>query len=96
MLAGILATASTQRTVGTGAVLLAAYALGLALPFLLLTRSVIAGNRRPARWLTRRGRTVERVGGVLLIGMGLAIATGGWTVLMSGLLSLYARLGLPI
>ncbi len=94
VLAGILATAATQATVSRGALLLALYAAGLGLPFLLLARSVTRGRMRLG-WLRRHGRHIEVAGGVLLVAMGIAIATGGWTVLMSRMLVWYAQLGWP-
>ena len=43
----------------------------------------MARGRGPLRWLQRHSRRIEIVGGVLLVGMGVAMMTGGWTVLMS-------------
>lgn len=94
VLAGILATAATEASVERGAALLMLYALGLALPFLWLAGAVSRGGGKLA-WLRRNSRRVEIAGGVLLVGMGVAVATGGWTVLMSRMLSWYARLGWP-
>ena len=94
VLAGILATAATETSIQRGAVLLLLYALGLALPFLWLAGAVSRGHARLA-WLRRNSRRIEVVGGVLLVGMGVAVATGGWTVLMSRMLSWYARVGWP-
>lgn len=94
VLAGILATAATEPSVGRGAALLMLYALGLALPFLWLAGAVSRGGGKLA-WLRRNSRRIEIAGGVLLVGMGVAVATGGWTALMSRMLSWYARLGWP-
>ena len=94
VLAAVLATAATETTVGRGALLLLLYALGLALPFLWLAGAVSRGQDRLG-WLRRNSRRIEVGGGVLLVGMGVAVATGGWTVLMSRMLSWYARVGWP-
>lgn len=94
VLAGILATAATEASVERGALLLLLYALGLALPFLWLAGAVSRGRGKLA-WLRRNSRRIEVAGGVLLVGMGIAVATGGWTVLMSRMLSWYARFGWP-
>ncbi|TFV66503.1 UNVERIFIED_ORG: cytochrome C biogenesis protein [Bacillus sp. AZ43] len=94
VLASILATAAGTATVGRGALLLLAYSLGLGLPFLLVARAMARG-RGPLRWLQRHSRRIEIVGGLLLVGMGVAMMTGGWTVLMSRMLAFYARLGWP-
>ena len=94
VLASILATAAGTGTVGRGALLLLAYALGLGLPFLLLARAMARGGVRLG-WLRRNSRRIEVAGGILLVVMGVAMMTGGWTVLMSRMLSFYARLGWP-
>ena len=94
VLASILATAAGAGTVGRGALLLLAYALGLGLPFLLLARAMARGSARLG-WLRRNSRRIEVAGGILLVVMGIAMMTGGWTVLMSRMLAFYARLGWP-
>lgn len=94
VLASILATAAGTATVGRGALLLLAYSLGLGLPFLLVARGMVRGHRTLG-WLQRHSRRIEIAGGVLLIGMGVAMMTGGWIVLMSRMLAFYARLGWP-
>lgn len=94
VLASILATASTQTSVARGALLLACYAVGLSLPFLVIARGLVRG-RRTWSWLVHHTRRIEVAGGVLLIGMGIAISTGGWTILMSRMLGWYARFGWP-
>ena len=94
VLASILATAAGTGTVGRGALLLLAYSLGLGLPFLLLARGMARGGGRLS-WLRRHSRRIEIAGGLLLVAMGVAMMTGGWTALMSGMLAFYARLGWP-
>lgn len=94
VLASILTTAAGTATVGRGALLLLAYSLGLGLPFLLLARGMARGGGRLG-WLRRHSRRIEVAGGILLVGMGVAMMTGGWTVLMSRMLAFYARLGWP-
>lgn len=94
VLASILATAAGSATIARGALLLLAYSLGLGLPFLLVARGIVRGRGR-SQWLRRNSRRIEIIGGVLLIGMGLAMMTGGWTVLKRRMLAGYARLGWP-
>jgi cytochrome c-type biogenesis protein len=94
VLASILATAATTTTVTRGALLLVAYSLGLGAPFLLLAAGVARGRVRTG-WLRRHARRIEIVGGLVLVAMGIVMMTGGWTVLMSRMLALYARLGWP-
>ncbi|MPY81182.1 MAG: cytochrome C biogenesis protein [Actinophytocola sp.] len=94
VLASILATAATTTTLTRGTLLLLAYSLGLGVPFLLLAVGLARGRDKLA-WLRRNTRRIEIFGGVVLVIMGIAVATGGWTVLMSELLGVYTRLGWP-
>ena len=94
VLAGVLATAATTATVAQGAVLLAAYSVGLGLPFLGLAVAVARGGGRLV-WIRRHTRKLEILGGLLLAVMGLAVMSGDWTQLMSRMLAFYARLGWP-
>lgn len=94
VLAAILSTAATTTTASWGAVLLLAYSAGLGVPFVLLATGLSKGKHRFG-WLRRNSRRIEIAGGVLLAGMGVAILTGGWTVLMSRVLAFYAQIGWP-
>ncbi|MBW3658620.1 MAG: cytochrome c biogenesis protein CcdA [Actinobacteria bacterium] len=94
VLAGILATAATEASISRGAALLFVYGLGLAVPFLWLAHAVSHG-RGKLSWVRRHAPRLEKVGGALLVVMGIAVATGGWTVLMSRMLAWYARIGWP-
>lgn len=94
VLASILATAATTATITRGALLLFTYSLGLGVPFVLLAIGMAKGHVRLG-WLRRNARRIEIFGGVLLVAMGIAVMTGGWTVLMSNMLGFYARLGWP-
>jgi cytochrome c-type biogenesis protein len=66
----------------------------LGLPFLLLAAGMSTGRDRLG-WLRRHSRRIEIAGGAVLVAMGAAGMTGGWTALMSRMLSVYARLGWP-
>jgi cytochrome c-type biogenesis protein len=69
ILASILALSSTQRSLQTGVLLLLVYGLDLAAPFLAVGfgfARTVASFRR----VQRHYRTIERVAGLLLIGMG--------------------------
>ncbi|MGH3520302.1 MAG: cytochrome c biogenesis CcdA family protein [Haloechinothrix sp.] len=94
VLASILVTAATTATVTSGALLLLVYSLGLGVPFLLLAAGMTRGGTGSG-WLRRHARRIEIFGGIVLVAMGIAMMTGGWTALMSGMLSFYARLGWP-
>jgi cytochrome c-type biogenesis protein len=77
-LGSILTAASVQGTVGKGALLLAFYSAGLAVPFLL---TAVAFGRATAafRWLRDRWTVVTAVSGLVLIGMGVLLLTGELT-----------------
>lgn len=74
VLASILALASSARTMAAGAWLLAAYAAGLAVPFLVTAAAL--GRMRV--WFTRLGphlKRVEQASGALLVGIGIMLYT---------------------
>jgi len=92
--AGLLATAAASRAAAAGAGLLAVYAAGLAVPFLLLAWAVARGGAgvEPAR---HHHQTLARLGGALLVVVGLAMAAGAWTRLFAPLVRLFVRSGWP-
>lgn len=81
VLAAVLAVAASEQTVATGAGLLAVYALGLGVPFLIaaLAMGPFVGFLR--RFRSHLG-TVEKVMGGLLVLTGIAFLTG-WTANVS-------------
>jgi cytochrome c-type biogenesis protein len=74
ILAGVLAMAATQETVGQGVALLGVYSLGLGLPFIATSLAV---NRflNVFSHVKKHMRTVEIVAGVLLVAVGVLVAT---------------------
>jgi len=80
ILAGILALAGSQDTVGQGVQLLAVYSLGLGVPFmataLMINRFFSALGR-----IRRHYHTIELVSGALLVIIGLLIFTNRFTVI---------------
>src|SRR5947208_5008936 len=72
---GAILTLLLNESVGSGAVLLVAYALGLGVPFLRLAGG-IGWARQIARWLTAHIRVVNLAGGTLVIAMGLVLVSG--------------------
>lgn len=82
MLAAILMLAGAEASLGRGAALLAAYAAGIGIPFV-----VAAAFTGPfVRWAVRARRRldlVEKASGVLLIATGIAFLSG-WMPLLSG------------
>jgi cytochrome c-type biogenesis protein len=92
VLAGVLFVAGTEDTVARGALLLATYAAGLGLPFLLsalLLDRAVAGLARLRRWIP----TFERATGALLVGTGLLFLTGRLNELSFWLLETFPVLG---
>ncbi|SFK18221.1 cytochrome c biogenesis CcdA family protein [Methylocapsa palsarum] len=91
ILAAILAVAASEETVGKGATLLAAYSLGLGVPFFLAALAI-----EPfIRWIKRFKRyfgVLERVVGVLLVATGIAFLTGSVQDLSSWLLQTFPGL----
>jgi cytochrome c-type biogenesis protein len=91
-LGAILAAAGTESTVGRGAVLLAFYAAGLAVPFILsaVAFASIAGF---FRFFRRHYVVITVLSGAVLVAMGLLLFTGELTRLNSEALSLMDDLG---
>ena len=76
-LAAILALSLGGGSAARGALLAAVFCVGLGLPFLLVALG-LERSRRATRWLTRHRVGVLRVGGGLLVVLGLALVTGVW------------------
>ena len=94
VLATILATASVTGTAWWGGTLLALYSLGLGLPFIGLALGFDRAQGSLG-WLRRHAHIVERVGGVLLVGVGLLFVTGRWQPLFRPMQRWFAELGWP-
>ncbi|CAM2841915.1 cytochrome c biogenesis CcdA family protein [Prescottella defluvii] len=80
-LAGVISVASGTEgaTAARGVALIVAYCLGLGLPFVL----VALGSARALRgvgWLRRHTRTIQVIGGIMLVAVGIALVTGAWDV----------------
>jgi cytochrome c-type biogenesis protein len=74
ILAGVLVLAAQQDTVGQGVTLLAAYSLGLGIPFIATGLAINRFLNLFAR-LKNHMKMVEIVAGVLLVGVGVLVAT---------------------
>ncbi len=94
VLGGLLAVAAAGGSAAAGAALLAVYAAGLAVPFLLLAFAVSRGHRGIGL-LRRHHRPLAWLGGALLVAMGLAMVAGWWTRLFGPLIGLFSRSGWP-
>ncbi len=92
-LGAILTAASTEDTVGEGGVLLAFYALGLAVPFILsaLAFSTFSGV---FKFFRNHFRAITLVSGVVLIVMGVLLYTNELTRLNSEALQAMDDLGI--
>lgn len=75
VLSAILLLAADSQTAGVGAILLAIYALGLGIPFLLVAGLVDLATPLLRR-LNRHLRVVSILGGVLLVVMGFLLLVG--------------------
>jgi cytochrome c-type biogenesis protein len=75
ILGSILMLAANSGSAGEGAALLAAYSMGLGVPFLLVAALFgrVAGM---LKWLNRHALVIARVSGSVLMLLGAAIATG--------------------
>lgn len=76
-LGAILGFAASAPTVGSGLLLLLAYAGGLAVPFILVLVA-LRRFRRLAAWLGERHRAVDVVTGTLVVGVGVLVFTGAF------------------
>lgn len=88
VLGAILTTSAVSATVTQGIVLLAAYSLGLAIPFL---GAAVFTDRLVGRLKTlgRIGRRLEIGAGAVVVAMGVAIVTGGLTTFSYWLLETF-------
>lgn len=93
VLAGILVLAGSRGTAAEGAMLLAAYSLGLAVPF-VLAGALFTRSMRVFRWLRDRYRLLEIVGGAVLVALGLLLFFGRFYVLRVSVNRLFELVGL--
>jgi cytochrome c-type biogenesis protein len=94
-LAAVLALSLSTAGAGRGAVLSFAYSIGLGLPFLLAALGVQRISRVFA-WARRHAGVVMRLGGALLIVVGLLQVTGMWASLIVRLQVLVADWQTPL
>ncbi|GAA2617872.1 cytochrome c biogenesis CcdA family protein [Paractinoplanes durhamensis] len=84
----VIALATTSGQTSRAATLALAYSLGLGIPFVLFglffqkLLGVFRAIRRNSRWVTR-------IGGALLIAVGIALITGGWNHFLVWLLTTF-------
>lgn len=82
VLGAILTLALNNAALGQGALLLTAYSAGLAIPF-LLAATQIAWVSNALRRYSKVSFYVERVTGIMLIGLGLLLLSGRFSTLAS-------------
>ena len=78
ILGAILSLAANEADVARGTTLLAAYALGLGLPFLLVA-AYFPNLKGLMAWMRRHMERIERIMGLLLWTVGLLMLTGKFT-----------------
>lgn len=92
ILGSVLLLASSTATIGQGAVLLAVYSVGLAVPFLVIAFGVgqaTATVRRLSRWIP----IVSRIGGLFLLFLGILLLSNHMEVWMGWAYQHFPQLG---
>ncbi len=82
ILASVITVAATSEV--SGGLLMSVYALGFALPFLLLAYTL--GS---VRWLQKYSEWTSRIGGAVMVVMGLLLLTGRMTLITAWLIRLF-------
>ena len=83
-LTAVLTLSASTGTVARGAILAFVYALGLGVPFLFVSLGFSAAMRAFA-FARRHAHLVTRIGGAMLVCVGLLEVTGAWFVFMDWL-----------
>ena len=89
-LASVQALAFQESSAARGAILSLGYCLGLGLPF-IASGLFLDKSQKLIKLLVKRGNLVSRIGGALLILIGLLQLTGLWTDLMIEMRSLISN-----
>ena len=83
-LTAVLALSASTGTAARGAMLAFVYALGLGIPFLLVALGFQVAMRASA-FARRHARLITRIGGAMLVCVGLLEVTGTWSTFMAWL-----------
>ncbi len=94
-LAAVLSLSLTTGSAGRGALLAFLYAVGVGIPFLLFTLA-LGKSLRAFAFARRHTRTVLRVGGVLLVLVGITQVSGLWSLLISQMQTWISGYALPL
>ncbi|WP_341358463.1 cytochrome c biogenesis protein CcdA [Georgenia sp. M64] len=89
-LAAVLTLSFGEADPLRGAVLVLAYSLGLGVPFVVLA-TLFSRSTRVLGFLRRHRLTIQRLGGALLVLLGIAMVTGLWGLLAGYLQGLVAN-----
>ena len=92
-LGAILSLAASEGSVARGTTLLAAYAVGLGVPFLLVA-AFLPRLTGFMGWMKRHMDRIERIMGLLLWTIGLMMLTGGFSAFAFWLLEMFPALAL--
>jgi cytochrome c-type biogenesis protein len=90
VLGSILALAATTQTALNGAVLLFFYSLGISVPFVVLSLS-FASAPKYLKSLTNKTETISKVGGLLLVLLGILLTTNMYRYVNSWLTILFHK-----
>ncbi|MEY3005407.1 MAG: hypothetical protein RLZZ491_2583 [Pseudomonadota bacterium] len=91
-LGAILSLAATETSIAKGTTLLAVYAVGLGIPFLLAAAFIDRAMGVMHR-MKRHMKTIERIMGLLLVAVGTALITGAFSAFSFWLLESFPVLG---
>lgn len=91
ILGTVLTLAATEAEAARGAALLASYAIGLGVPFLLIA-FFFPRMKGFIAWMKRHMLTIERISGGLLVVIGLLLITGRFTMISNWLLNQFPGL----
>ena len=94
ILATVLTKAAARASIGQGVVLLALYSMGLGIPFISLA-VWFDRSERIRRRVARHAGTLQRVGGAVMIVVGLTYVSGVWATMFTGAQRWLARAGWP-
>ncbi|WP_159902856.1 cytochrome c biogenesis CcdA family protein [Ornithinibacter aureus] len=73
----VMSSATSDPQVGRSVTLAAAYGIGLGLPFILIAAGLDRAGRASG-WLRHHQRSIQVVGGVMLVLVGVLLLTGVW------------------
>lgn len=91
----VFSLAVSQASAGRGALLAFAYCVGLGVPFLVVAFG-FGWVQSSVRLVRRHNRVVTRFGGVVLVGLGIALVTGWWADWIGQLQSAFPTAGFSV